>query len=41
VIADEAFFEQLKKDENVRYVVSEERPGLNKRHPVWGDFRGV
>jgi len=30
VIADEAFFEQLKKDENVRYVVSEERPGLNK-----------
>jgi len=30
VIADEAFFEHLKKDENVRYVVSEERPGLNK-----------
>lgn len=30
VIADEAFFEALRKDENVRYVVSEERPGLNK-----------
>lgn len=30
VIADEAFFHALKKDENVRYVVSEERPGLNK-----------
>lgn len=30
VIADEAFFDALKGDENVRYVVSEERPGLNK-----------
>lgn len=30
VIADEAFFDTLSKDENVRYVVSEERPGLNK-----------
>lgn len=30
VIADEAFFETLSTDPNVRYVVSEERPGLNK-----------
>ena len=30
VIADEAFFEELKTDGNVRYVVSEERPGLEK-----------
>ena len=30
VIADEAFFETLSKDENVSYVVSEERPGLSK-----------
>lgn len=30
VIADEAFFETLSKDPHVRYVVSEERPGLNK-----------
>lgn len=30
VIADEAFFNALKQDGNVRYVVSEERPGLNK-----------
>jgi len=30
VIADEAFFDALKTDSNVRYVVSEERPGLNK-----------
>lgn len=30
VIADEAFFETLSKDENVRYVVSEERPDLVK-----------
>ena len=30
VIADEAFFDALKSDGNVRYVVSEERPGLNK-----------
>ncbi len=30
VIADEAFFETLSADGNVRYVVSEERPGLNK-----------
>ena len=30
VIADEAFFATLKEDKNVRYVVSEERPGLNK-----------
>jgi fructose-1,6-bisphosphatase I len=30
VIADEAFFNTLKTDPNVRYVVSEERPGLNK-----------
>lgn len=30
VIADEAFFNTLKTDEFVRYVVSEERPGLNK-----------
>lgn len=30
VIADEAFFNALKHDLNVRYVVSEERPGLNK-----------
>ena len=30
VIADEAFFDALKTDGNVRYVVSEERPGLNK-----------
>ncbi|WP_018146959.1 class 1 fructose-bisphosphatase [Henriciella marina] len=30
VIADEAFFNALKEDGNVRYVVSEERPGLNK-----------
>lgn len=30
VIADEAFFDCLKTDANVRYVVSEERPGLNK-----------
>ena len=30
VIADEAFFDALKSDPHVRYVVSEERPGLNK-----------
>lgn len=30
VIADEAFFETLSRDRHVRYVVSEERPGLNK-----------
>lgn len=30
VIADEAFFKTLSQDPNVRYVVSEERPGLNK-----------
>ena len=30
IIADEAFFETLSKDKNVRYVVSEERPGLSK-----------
>ncbi|WP_371398204.1 hypothetical protein [Fretibacter rubidus] len=30
VIADEAFFDSLKDDPNVRYVVSEERPGLSK-----------
>lgn len=30
VIADEAFFETLSKDPHVRYVVSEERPGMNK-----------
>lgn len=30
VIADEAFFAELKKDSHVRYVVSEERPGLSK-----------
>lgn len=30
VIADEAFFNALKADKNVRYVVSEERPGLSK-----------
>lgn len=30
VIADEAFFNTLKHDPFVRYVVSEERPGLNK-----------
>ena len=30
VIADEAFFNALKKDGHVKYVVSEERPGLNK-----------
>lgn len=30
VIADEAFFETLSKDKNVRYVVSEERPDLVK-----------
>ncbi len=30
VIADEAFFESLKTDPNVKFVVSEERPGLNK-----------
>jgi len=30
VIADEAFFETLSKDKNVRYVVSEERPGMSK-----------
>jgi len=30
VIADEAFFEALKDDAFIRYVVSEERPGLNK-----------
>jgi len=30
VIADEAFFETLSKDPNVRYVVSEERPGMEK-----------
>jgi fructose-1,6-bisphosphatase I len=30
VIADEAFFNALSADGNVRYVVSEERPGLNK-----------
>ena len=30
VIADEAFFETLSKDEHVRFVVSEERPDMNK-----------
>ena len=30
IIADEAFFETLSKDSHVRYVVSEERPGLSK-----------
>ena len=30
VIADEAFFETLSQDSNVRYVVSEERPGMEK-----------
>ena len=30
IIADEAFFDTLSKDANVRYVVSEERPGLSK-----------
>ena len=30
VIADEAFFETLSKNPNISYVVSEERPGLNK-----------
>lgn len=30
VIADEAFFKALKTDTNVKYVVSEERPGLDK-----------
>ena len=30
VIADEAFFKTLSQDKNVRYVVSEERPGLVK-----------
>lgn len=30
VIADEAFFAELKNDSNVRYVVSEERPGMSK-----------
>lgn len=30
VIADEAFYNMLKLDRNVRYVVSEERPGLNQ-----------
>lgn len=30
IIADEAFFETLSKEDNVRYVVSEERPGLAK-----------
>ncbi len=30
VIADEAFFETLSKDSHVRYVVSEERPGMNR-----------
>ena len=30
VIADNAFFDALSKDENVRYVVSEERPDLMK-----------
>jgi len=30
VIADEAFFDALKNDPHIRYVVSEERPGLNK-----------
>ena len=30
VIADEAFFDALKTDNHVKYVVSEERPGLNK-----------
>ena len=30
VIADEAFFETLSQDPNVRYVVSEERPGMSK-----------
>lgn len=30
IIADEAFFETLSTDKNVRYVVSEERPGLSK-----------
>jgi fructose-1,6-bisphosphatase I len=30
VIADEAFFETLSKDEHIKFVVSEERPELNK-----------
>lgn len=30
IIADEAFFETLSQDKHVRYVVSEERPGLSK-----------
>lgn len=30
ILADEAFFDTLSKDKNVRYVVSEERPGLSK-----------
>ena len=30
VIADEAFFKTLSQDPNVRYVVSEERPGMSK-----------
>ena len=30
VIADEAFFKTLSQDSNVRYVVSEERPGMSK-----------
>jgi len=30
IIADEAFFKTLSQDKHVRYVVSEERPGLNK-----------
>ncbi len=30
IIADEAFFKTLSKDAHVRYVVSEERPGLSK-----------
>ena len=30
IIADEAFFKTLSQDKNVRYVVSEERPGLSK-----------
>ena len=30
IIADEAFFKTLSQDKHVRYVVSEERPGLSK-----------
>jgi len=30
IIADEAFFKTLSQDKYVRYVVSEERPGLSK-----------